>query len=152
MSAICGIIFLNKCFVYSNHNINKYSYFWPVPGGSGGKASACNAGDLGSIPGLGRSPGEGNDNLLQYSCLENSMDRGDWWATVQGVAKSQTRLSNFTLFLASHGRRIAWHWRLRNWPLMIIPQTTCAISYLGYSLKKRWTRDRVNKHLRIHKK
>ena len=58
------------------------------------KKIACNAGDLGSIPGSGRSPGEGNGNPLQYSCLENSMDRGVWWATVQGVAKSQTRLSN----------------------------------------------------------
>ena len=66
------------------------------PGGSEVKASACNAGDLGSIPGLGRSPGEGNGNPLQYSCLENRMDRGAWWATVQGVAKSRTRLSNFT--------------------------------------------------------
>ena len=51
------------------------------PGGSDGKASACNAGDLGSIPGLGRSPGEGNGNPLQYSCLENHMGRGAWWAT-----------------------------------------------------------------------
>ena len=55
-----------------------------------GKESACNVGDLGSIPGLGKSPGEGNGNPLQYSCLENSMDRGAWWATVCGVAKSQT--------------------------------------------------------------
>ena len=52
------------------------------PGGSEDKVSACNAGDLGSIPGLGRSPGEGNDNPLQYSCLENPMDRGAWQATV----------------------------------------------------------------------
>ena len=59
------------------------------PGGSEVKVSACNAGDLGSIPGLGRSPGEGNGNLLQYSCLENPMDRGAWWATVHGVAKSR---------------------------------------------------------------
>ena len=65
-------------------------------GGSEVKASACNAGDLGSIPGLGRSPGEGNGNPLQYSCLENPMDRGAWQGTVHGVAKSQTRLSNFT--------------------------------------------------------
>ena len=64
--------------------------------GSDGKASARNAGDLGSIPGLGRSPGEGNGNPLQYSCLENSMDGGAWWATVHGVTKSQTRLSDFT--------------------------------------------------------
>ena len=66
------------------------------PGGSEVKASACNAGDLGSIPELGRSPGEGNSNPLQYSCLENPTDGGAWWATVQGVSKTQTRLSNFT--------------------------------------------------------
>ena len=60
------------------------------PGGSKVKASACNAGDLGSIPGLGRSPGEGNGNPLQYSCLENPMGGGAWWATVHGVAKSWT--------------------------------------------------------------
>ena len=58
-----------------------------------GKESTCNAGDIrdtGSIPGLGRSPGEGHDNPLQYSCLENPTDRGAWWATVHGVEKSQT--------------------------------------------------------------
>ena len=60
------------------------------------KASAFNAGDLGSIPGSGRAPGEGNGNPLQYSCLENSMDGGAWWTTVHGVVKSWTRLSNFT--------------------------------------------------------
>ena len=60
-------------------------------GGSAGKESACNAGDLGSIPGLGRSPGEGNGYPLQYSCLENSMDRRDWQATVHGIAKSWTK-------------------------------------------------------------
>jgi hypothetical protein len=64
------------------------------PGGSDGKESACNIGDLGSIPRLGRSPGEGNGNPLQYSCLENSMDRGSWQAPVHGVAKNQTQLSN----------------------------------------------------------
>ena len=64
------------------------------PGGSDGKESACSAGDLNSVPGLGRSCGEGNGNPLQYSCLENSTDRGAWSATVNGVAKSQTRLSN----------------------------------------------------------
>ena len=58
------------------------------------KASVCNAGDLGSISGSERSPGEGNGNPLQYSCLENSMDGGAWWATVLGVAKSRTRLSD----------------------------------------------------------
>ena len=58
------------------------------PGGSDGKASAYNAGDLGLIPGSGRSPGEGNGNPLQYSCLENPMDREAWEATVHGVAES----------------------------------------------------------------
>ena len=64
------------------------------PGSSDSKESACNMGDLGSIPGLGRSPGEGNSCPLQYSGLGNSMDRGGWWATVQGVTKSQTQLSD----------------------------------------------------------
>ena len=58
--------------------------------GSDGKESACNAGDAGSIPGSGRSPGEGNGNPFQYSCLEKSMDRGAWPATVLGVTKSWT--------------------------------------------------------------
>ena len=60
------------------------------PAGSDSKESACNAGGLGSVPELERSPGEGNGTPLQYSCLENSMDRGAWWATVCGVAKSRT--------------------------------------------------------------
>ena len=64
------------------------------PGGSAGKESACNAGDLGSIPGLGRSPGEGNSYPLQYSGLEKSMD-----CIVHGVAKSQTQLNDFHLYL-----------------------------------------------------
>ena len=59
-------------------------------GGSDSKESACNAGDLGLIPGSGRFPGEGNGNPLQYSCLENPMDRGVWQATVHGVTKSWT--------------------------------------------------------------
>ena len=58
--------------------------------------SAYNAGDPGSIPGSGRSPGDGNGNPFQYSCLENPMDGGAWWAAVHGVTKSQTRLSDFT--------------------------------------------------------
>ena len=67
------------------------------PGGSAGKQTACNTGDtgdLGSIPGSGRPPGEGTGNPPQYSCLKNPMDRGAWWATVHGIAKSQTRLSD----------------------------------------------------------
>ena len=64
--------------------INPLSGF---PHSSVGKESACSAGDLGSIPESGRSPGEGNGNPLQYSCLENPMDRGSWWATVHGVTR-----------------------------------------------------------------
>ena len=66
-------------------------------GGSDSKDSACSVGDLGLIPGLGRSPGEGNGYLLQYSCLENYMDRGAWRATVHRVTKSWTWLSIFHL-------------------------------------------------------
>ena len=67
-----------------------------LPCSSFGKESACNAGDLGLIPELGRSPGGGNSNPLQYLCLENLMDRGAWQAVIHGIAKSWTRLSNST--------------------------------------------------------
>ena len=67
-----------------------YIIQWYFPGGSDGKVFACNAGDLDSVPGSGRSPGEGNGNPLQYACLENSMDGGAQWAIVHGVAKSRT--------------------------------------------------------------
>ena len=87
---------------------------WP-PGGSEVKASACNVGDLGSIPGSGRSPGEGNGNPLQYSCLENPMDRRAWWATVHGVPKNWTRLSNLTNF------NFIWP------PSAIWPRTKCCL-------------------------
>ena len=72
------------------------------------RASVCNAGDPGSIPGWGRSSGEGNGNPLQYSCLENSMDGGAWWATVHGVAKSRTRLSNFTFTFTYKVQEPGW--------------------------------------------
>ena len=71
-------------------------HHWGFLGGSDGKASACSTGDLDSIPGLGRSPGEGNGNPLLYSCLEYSMDGGAWWAIVYGVAKSRTQLNTHT--------------------------------------------------------
>ena len=64
------------------------------PGGSVGKESACNAGDLGLIPGSGKFPGEGNGNPLQYYCLKNPMDRGAWWDTVHGIIKSPAQLRN----------------------------------------------------------
>ena len=66
------------------------------PGGPDGKESACNTGDLGSIPGSGRSPGEGNGNPLQHSCLEKSMDVDAWQARVHGIAKEQLTLSLMT--------------------------------------------------------
>ena len=71
--------------------------FLGFPGGSDGKESDCNAGgtrDMGLIPRWGRTPEEGNGNLFQYSCLENSMDRGAWQATIHGVTKNQARLSD----------------------------------------------------------
>ena len=76
---------------YTSHTIG-------FPGGSDSKVSVCNVGDLGSIPGSGRFPREGNGNPLQYSCLENPMDRGAWLAIVHGVAKSWRRLSDFSFF------------------------------------------------------
>ena len=71
-----------------------YVIIYCFPDGSGGKEPTCNAGDVASIPGLGKSAGEGNGNPLQYSCLENPMDRGVWRATVHGVARSWTQLSD----------------------------------------------------------
>ena len=67
---------------------------WSFLGGSNGKESARDVGDLGSIPGSGRSPGEGHGSPLQYFCLENPINRGAWWATVHGVAKSRTWLND----------------------------------------------------------
>ena len=77
-----------------------FRFVMGFPGGSEVKVSACNVGDLGSIPGSGRAPGEGNGNPLQYSCLDNPMDGGAWWAIVHEVAKSQTRPSDFPLGLS----------------------------------------------------
>ena len=87
----------HQLFEAVTHSLTHYKGF---PGGSVIKnvpANAGAAGNAGSIPGLGRSPGEGTDNLLQYSCLENSMDRGAWWATVHGVTENWTRLSDWAL-------------------------------------------------------
>ena len=102
----CLLLFCKHCSLLYKLRIRKITglfylhlfLLWGFPGGLDRKESACNAGDLGFIPGLGRSPGGRNSNQLQYLCLENSMDRGAWWVTVHGIAKSQTRLSNFTSF------------------------------------------------------
>ena len=99
LQAVQVVFFLHKSFCPQDQS-HLITFFSPggshflglhpnnLPGGSDGKESVCNAGDPGSIPGLGRSPGEGNGFPLQYSYLENSMDRGAWWATVHGVKKS----------------------------------------------------------------
>ena len=86
--------------------------------GSDGKASAYSARDPGLIPGLGRSPGEGHGNPLQYSCLENPMDGGACWATVHGVTKSRTRLSDFafTYLRAGTGPRRSTNHRVAGYP------------------------------------
>ena len=87
------------------------------PGGSDGKPCAYNAGDPGSNPGSGRSPGEGNGTPLQYSCLENPMDGGAWWAAVHGVAEGRAQLRDFTSTfhfhalekeMATHSSVLAW--------------------------------------------
>ena len=78
----------------------RHSLLQGFPGGSDSKESTCNAGDTGSVHGLGRSPGEGNGKPLQYSGLENPMDRGAWGVRVHGVAKSWTRLSDFHMYQA----------------------------------------------------
>jgi len=95
------------------------------PHSSVGKSSACNVGDPGSFPRLGRSPGEGNDNPLQYSYLENPMDGGAWWAAVHGVTKSQTRLSDFTFTFHFHAleKEMATHSSVLAWriPGMAVP-------------------------------
>ena len=80
--------------VLKNGKFHVYYSMIGLPGGSDCKESACNAGDPGLIPGLGRSPGEGNEYPLEYSCLGNPMDRGASRATVLGVAESETQLSN----------------------------------------------------------
>ena len=86
------------------------------PGGSEVKASACNAGNLGLIPGSGRSPGEGKGNPLQYSCLGNPMDGGAWWATVHRVAKSLTQRSDFTFtFFPSENSKVLLYFLKLAW-------------------------------------
>ena len=89
------------------HPLNKYllGNNWGFLAGSDSKESACNAGDWGLIPGLGRSPGEGNGDTVQYSWLENSMDRGTWWATAHGVKKSQAEWLTLSLSCARYYSR-----------------------------------------------
>ena len=88
------------CLLYCRNlevNLQNLSEYACIPGGSDCKESSCNAGDLGLIPGLGWSPTEGNCNTLQYSCLENSMDRGARWATVHGVRRIRHNRNSLSL-------------------------------------------------------
>ena len=97
---------------------------WDFLGGSDGKASIYNAGDLGSIPGSGRFPGEGNSSPLQYSCLENPMDRGAWCRLLSmGVAKSQAQLNDFTFtfHFPALEKEMATHSRQEYWSGLLFP-------------------------------
>ena len=84
-----------------------------MPGGADGKESTCSAEDLGSIPGLGRSPGGGHGNPLQYYCLENPMNKETWWATVHRVAKGRTQLKHLSIHAvtkkAIYGETVIWN-------------------------------------------
>ena len=96
---LCIQMLISFLFFFAFHFFSGKLFISPLrtkasPGGSDGKESAYNVGDPDLIPGLGRSHGEGHGNPLQYSCLENYMDRGGWRATVHGVAKSRTQLSD----------------------------------------------------------
>ena len=101
---LCLFYLMSSEHVLSIHfclfsNLGTFLSFLGFPYGSAGKESTCNVGDLGLIPGLGRSPGEGKGYPLQYSGLENSMDQGAWWATLHGVPKSWAGLSDFHFFI-----------------------------------------------------
>ena len=85
----CNLLQVFLCSNHCNNIIQVVRIHNCFPGDSDGKESTCNAGNLGLIPGSGRFPGEGNGYPLQYSCLGSPLDRGAWWATVHGVAKSQ---------------------------------------------------------------
>ena len=98
-----------KALTFCLGRSNKWYLLLGTPCSSNGKESACNIGDPGLICWSGRSPGEGNGNPLQYSCLENPMDRGACWATPHGVAKSWMRLSNFhCCFINKYCKHLLW--------------------------------------------
>ena len=106
-------------------------YLKGFPAGSGGKESACSVGDPGSIPGSGRSPGEGNGTPLQYSCLENPMDRGAWQATVHGVTESWTRLSTSTCAQGLQTASISRSWKT---PQVVIRADPALEGSEGYTI------------------
>ena len=107
--------------------------------GSHGKESACNAGELGSVPGLGRSPGVGNGHPLQYSCLENSMDRGAWPSTVHGFTKSRTQLKQFGTCALGKRRELEYIHYDRISCSQVDAQVTFPFSQHKMSLKSNFT-------------
>ena len=107
------------------------------PHSSVGKSSACNAGDLGSFLGLGRSPGEGNGNPLQYSCLENPMDRGAWRATVHGTARVRHNLATKPPPPCHPSLALHYKKSLRNFSL--IKWGDRKLQMMGFSLSPTWT-------------
>ena len=112
------------------------------PGGSDGKESTCNAENLGLIPGSGRYPERGHGYPLQYSCLENSMDRGAWWATVHGVTKSWTWLSNcaHTQHIVDSGAGGVMCWLAhKRW------NTSVAV-HVTFSMKVKWWNTRMGRY------
>ena len=111
-------------------NLDSHTENQGFPGGSEVKASACKAGALGSSPGLGRSPGEGNGNPIQYSCLENSMDGGALWATVHGLVKGQTLLNDFT---SLHRKPGNLQWGAPRALLMLTSQRTFQRTFENHS-------------------
>ena len=139
--------FQGKHFPFNlGKRISKWNYKKSQPlqksyGGSVSKEFACNMGDPVSIPGSGRSLGEENGNPLQYSCLENPMYRGAWWAIVRGVAKSQTRLSDWT---HTHGRDLKekLRWRETVSDQERERETNIGIKRMASGM---WRRDRENK-------
>ena len=105
------------------------------PGGSDGKVSAYNVRDPGSIPGLGRSPGEGNGNPLQFSCLENPMDGGTWQAIVHGVAKGWTQLRDFTFTFRQYIKK-------QN---ITLPTTACLVKAMAFLVVMHLCESRIRK-------
>ena len=113
LSFISSRSLLNISCIFSIHVYLSVTPFCFQDFGSSVKESACSVGDQGSIPVLGRSPGEGNGNPLQFSCLENLRDGGAWWAAIYGVAQSRTQLKRLSSSSSSSSRGLVWVWAAR---------------------------------------